>query len=219
MAQLYYRYSTMGAGKSIEVQKVAFNYEEKGQNPLIFTSALDNRFAEEGTVASRIGLKRKAIAVIDDMNIFEVVNEYNDLFRVDAVIIDECQFLKKHHVMELTDVVDDLNIPVMCYGLKSDFRNELFEGSYWLLAVSDKIEEIKTVCWCGKKALTNARLVDGKVVYEGEQIQVGGNESYTALCRKHYKKGLVMPCQEKSEDLITRYENLKNSNEEAIKSK
>lgn len=219
MAQLYYRYSTMGAGKSIEVQKVAFNYEEKGQNPLIFTSALDNRFAEEGTVASRIGLKRKAIAVIDDMNIFEVVNEYNDLFRVDAVIIDECQFLKKHHVMELTDVVDDLNIPVMCYGLKSDFRNELFEGSYWLLAVSDKIEEIKTVCWCGKKALTNARLVDGKVVYEGEQIQVGGNESYTALCRKHYKKGLVMPCQEKSEDLITRYENLKNSNEEAIKNK
>lgn len=214
MAQLYYRYSTMGAGKSIEVQKVAFNYEEKGQNPLIFTSALDNRFAEEGTVASRIGLQRKAISVHDDMNIFEVVKEYNDLFRVDAIIIDECQFLKKHHVLELTDIVDDLNIPVMCYGLKSDFRNELFEGSYWLLAMSDKIEEIKTVCWCGKKALTNARLVDGKVVYEGEQIFVGGNESYTALCRKHYKKGLVMPCQEKSEDLITRYENLKKKDKE-----
>lgn len=219
MAQLYYRYSTMGAGKSIEVQKVAFNYEEKGQNPLIFTSALDNRFAEEGIVASRIGLQRKAIAVHDDMNLYDVVKEYNDLFRVDAVIIDECQFLKKHHVLELTDIVDDLNIPVMCYGLKSDFRNELFEGSYWLLAMSDKIEEIKTVCWCGKKALTNARLVDGKVVYEGEQIQVGGNESYTALCRKHYKKGLVMQYHEKSDDLITRYENIKqkdNENEKSI---
>lgn len=214
MAQLYYRYSTMGAGKSIEVQKVAFNYEEKGQNPLIFTSALDNRFAEEGVVASRIGLQRKAIAVTEEMNIYDLVNEYNDLFRVDAVIIDECQFLKKHHVLELTEIVDDLNIPVMCYGLKSDFRNELFEGSYWLLSMSDKIEEIKTVCWCGKKALTNARLVDGKVVYEGEQIFVGGNESYTALCRKHYKKGLVMPYQERSEDLITKYENLKKQEQE-----
>ncbi len=209
MAQLYYRYSTMGAGKSIEVQKVAFNYEERGQNPLIFTSSLDNRFAEAGIVASRIGLKRKAISVNDEMNIYDLVKEYNDLFRVDAVIIDECQFLKKHHILELTDVVDDLNIPVMCYGLKSDFRNELFEGSYHLLAMADKIEEIKTVCWCGKKAITNARLCDGKVIYEGEQIQVGGNESYTALCRKHYKKGLVMPYPAKAEDLITQYENLK----------
>ncbi|WP_440977624.1 thymidine kinase [Sedimentibacter sp. LTW-03] len=217
MAQLYYRYSTMGAGKSIEVQKVAFNYEEKGQNPLIFTSGLDDRYAESGIVASRIGLQRKAISVNDEMNIFDIVKKYNDLFRVDAVIIDECQFLKKHHIMELTDVVDDLNIPVMCYGLKSDFKNELFEGSYWLLAMSDKIEEIKTVCWCGKKAIANARLIDGKVVYEGEQIFVGGNESYTALCRKHYKKGLVMPYHEESEDLITRYERLskeeKDSNE------
>ncbi|MDD2495998.1 MAG: thymidine kinase, partial [Tissierellia bacterium] len=135
MAQLYYRYSTMGAGKSIEVQKVAFNYEERGQNPLIFTSAIDNRFDKEGTVASRIGLKRRAIAINYDMNIYAIVKEYNDLFGVDAVIIDECQFLKKHHIIELTDIVDELNIPVMCYGLKSDFRNELFEGSYWLLAL------------------------------------------------------------------------------------
>lgn len=214
MAQLYYRYSTMGAGKSIEVQKVAFNYEERGQNPLIFTSALDNRFAEEGTVASRIGLERKAIPVNDELNIYDLVKEYNELFRVDAVIVDECQFLKKHHILELTDVVDDLNIPVMCYGLKSDFKNELFEGSYHLLAMADKIEEIKTVCWCGKKAITNARLCDGKVVYEGEQILVGGNESYTSLCRKHYKKGLVMPYPEKSEDLISKYESLKNKTEE-----
>lgn len=214
MAQLYYRYSTMGAGKSIEVQKVAFNYEERGQNPLIFTSALDNRFAEEGTVASRIGLERKAIPVNGELNIYDLVKEYNELFRVDAVIVDECQFLKKHHILELTDVVDDLNIPVMCYGLKSDFKNELFEGSYHLLAMADKIEEIKTVCWCGKKAITNARLCDGKVVYEGEQILVGGNESYTSLCRKHYKKGLVMPYPEKSEDLISKYESLKSKAEE-----
>ncbi|HQK53939.1 MAG TPA: thymidine kinase, partial [Sedimentibacter sp.] len=138
MAQLYFRYSTMGAGKSIEVQKVAFNYEERGQNPLIFTSSIDNRFAESGIVASRIGLSRRAIPVYDDMNIFEVIKEYNDIFGVDAVIIDECQFMKKHHIQELTDVVDELNIPVMCYGLRADFRNELFEGSYWLFALADK---------------------------------------------------------------------------------
>ena len=210
MAKLYFRYSTMGAGKSIEVQKVAFNYEERGQNPLVFTSSLDSRYADEGVVASRIGLKRKAISVNDSMNIFEVVKEYNDLFGVDAVIIDESQFLKKHHVEELTDIVDDLNIPVMCYGLRADFRNELFEGSYWLLALSDKIEEIKTICWCGKKALTNARISDGKVIYTGEQVLIGGNESYIPLCRKHYKEGKVMPYKEKGEDLIVRYEKLKN---------
>jgi len=212
MAQLYFRYSTMGAGKSIEVQKVAFNYEERGQNPLIFTSSLDNRYADSGVVASRIGLKRRAISVNEEMNIFEVVKEYNDLFGVDAVIIDESQFLRKHHVEELTDIVDELNIPVMCYGLRADFRNELFEGSYWLLALADKIEEIKTICWCGKKALTNARIVDGKVVYTGEQIFIGGNESYIPLCRKHYKQGKVMPYKEKSEDLIIRYEKLKKNN-------
>lgn len=212
MAQLYFRYSTMGAGKSIEVQKVAFNYEERGQNPLIFTSSLDNRFADEGVVASRMGLKRRAISVNDEMNMFEVVKEYNDLFGVDAVIIDESQFLLKHHVEELTDIVDELNIPVMCYGLRADFRNELFEGSYWLLALADKIEEIKTICWCGKKALTNARIIDGKVVYTGEQIFIGGNESYIPLCRKHYKQGKVMPYKEKSEDLIMRYEKLKKPN-------
>jgi thymidine kinase len=211
MAQLYFRYSTMGAGKSVEVQKVAFNYEERGQNPLIFTSALDNRFAEEGTVASRIGLKRKAIAVNEEMNIYDVVKEYNELFGVDAVLIDECQFLKKHHVIELTDIVDELDIPVLCYGLKTDFRNEIFEGSYHLLAQSDKIEEIKTICWCGKKAITNARLVDGKVIYDGEQILIGGNESYTSLCRKHYKEGIAKPVKEKKEDLITRYEYYKKN--------
>ena len=211
MAQLYFRYSTMGAGKSIEVQKVAFNYEEKGQNPLIFTSALDNRFADVGKVASRIGLNRKAIAIHEEMNIYDVVKEYNDLFKVDAVLIDECQFLIKHHIYELTDIVDELNIPVLCYGLKNDFKSELFEGSYWLLVLADKIEEIKTVCWCGKKAIANARLIDGKVIYSGEQILIGGNDSYTSLCRKHYKQGLVMPIKEKSEDLITRYEKLENN--------
>jgi thymidine kinase len=193
MAQLYFRYSTMGAGKSIEVQKVAFNYEERGQNPLLFTSSLDNRFAEEGVIASRIGLSRRAISVNDDMNIYDLVKEYNDIFGVDAVIIDECQFLKKHHIEELTDVVDELDIPVMCYGLRADFRNELFEGSYWLFALADKIEEI----------------MDGKVVYTGKQILIGGNESYIPLCRKHYKEGKVMPYREKEEDLIVRYEKLK----------
>jgi len=208
MAKLYFRYSTMGAGKSIEVQKVAFNYEERGQNPLILTSSLDDRSGKTGVVSSRLGLKRKAIAVKENTNVFEVVKEYNDLFGVDAVIVDECQFLRRHHIEELTDVVDDLNIPVMCYGLKNDFRNELFEGSYHLLALADKIEEIKTICWCGNKATTIARVIDGKIVKEGDQILIGGNSNYIPLCRKHYKQGLIVPYKEIKEDLITRREKM-----------
>jgi thymidine kinase len=208
MAQLYFRYSTMGAGKSIEVQKVAFNYEERGQNPLILTSSLDDRCGKTGVVASRLGLKRKAIAVKHDTNVFEVVKEYDDLFGVDAVIVDECQFLKKHHIEEITDIADDLDIPVMCYGLKNDFRNELFEGSYYLLALADKIEEIKTICWCGKKATTIARVIDGKIVKEGDQILIGGNANYIPLCRKHYKQSLIVPYKEIREDLISRHEKI-----------
>ena len=191
MAQLYFRYGTMGSGKSIEVQKVAFNYEERGMKPLIFTSALDNRYADIGIIASRIGLEREAISIKKATNIFNIVEEHNEESKINAVIVDECQFLSKDQVVQLTDIVDLLNIPVLCYGLKNDFKNELFEGAYWLLALADKIEEIKTVCWCGKKAITNARIVDGKITHTGEQIKVGGNESYIPLCRKHYKQGKI----------------------------
>ncbi|QEK12465.1 thymidine kinase [Crassaminicella thermophila] len=190
MAQLYYRYSTMNAGKSIEVIKVAYNYEERDKRALVLTSALDNRY-EIGKVTSRIGLEKEAIIIEDNTNILSVFLLENNKQKIDCVIIDECQFLKKHHVEELIEIVDSCNVPVLCYGLKNDFKNELFEGSYWLLVYADKIEEIKTICWCGRKATTNARVINGKIVKDGDQIQIGGNELYVPLCRKHYNDGTI----------------------------
>ena len=190
MAQLYYRYSTMNAGKSIEVIKVAHNYEERGKRPLVLSSGLDDRYGT-GKIVSRIGLEREAIMIYDETNILTLFLEENAKEKIDCVIVDECQFLKKHHVEELIEIVDSCNTPVLCYGLKNDFRNELFEGSYWLLVYADKIEEIKTICWCGKKATTNARIIDGKIVKTGEQIKIGGNELYIPLCRKHYNDGWI----------------------------
>lgn len=188
MAQLYFRYSTMNAGKSIEVIKVAHNYEERGKKVLVMTSAVDDRYGT-GKVSSRIGVSRDAELVYDDTNILELFLNENKRKSIDCVLVDECQFLKRHHVEELAEIVDSCNVPVLCYGLKNDFRNELFEGSYALLVYADKIEEIKTICWCGKKATMVARIVDGKLVKSGEQIQVGGNEMYISLCRKHYNDG------------------------------
>ncbi|WP_129600948.1 thymidine kinase [Anaerophilus nitritogenes] len=192
MAQLYYRYSTMNAGKSIEVIKVAYNYEEKGKRALVLTSALDNRYGK-GKVTSRIGVEKEAISIEEDTNILTIFLQENSHNNIHCVIIDECQFLKKHHVEELIEIVDSCNVPVLCYGLKNDFKNELFEGSYWLLVHADKIEEIKTICWCGRKATTNARVRDGKIIKDGEQIQIGGNELYVSLCRKHYNDGRITP--------------------------
>ncbi|TCO68930.1 thymidine kinase [Marinisporobacter balticus] len=190
MAQLYYRYSTMNAGKSIEVIKVAYNYEERGKKALVLTSALDNRYGI-GKIISRIGIEKEAIIIDDETNILSIFLQENVKQKMDCVIIDECQFLKKHHVEELIEIVDSCNVPVLCYGLKNDFKNELFEGAYWLLVYADKIEEIKTICWCGRKATTNAKMIDGKIVKAGEQIQIGGNELYIPLCRKHYNDGRI----------------------------
>lgn len=188
MAQLYYRYSTMNAGKSIELIKVAYNYEERGKNVLVLTPDIDDRF-EVGTVSSRIGVSREATMVNEDTNILELFISENKRNTIDCVLVDECQFLKKHHVQELVEIVDSCDVPVLAYGLKNDFRNELFEGSYYMLVYADKIEEIKTICWCGRKATMVARIVDGKFVKTGEQIVVGGNDMYSSLCRKHYNDG------------------------------
>ena len=188
MAQLYFRYSTMNAGKSIELIKVAYNYEERGKNVLVLTSGLDTRYGV-GKVISRVGASRDAIAIDDETNILELFLVHNKKGRVDCVLIDEAQFLKKHQVEELCEIVDSCDCPVMCYGLKNDFRNELFEGSHYLLVYADKIEEIKTICWCGRKATMVARVVEGKFVKQGEQIMIGGNDMYVSLCRKHYNDG------------------------------
>ena len=192
MAQLYYRYSTMNAGKSIELIKVAYNYEERGKRVLTLAPSVDDRYGI-GLITSRIGLQREAVIVNDDTNILDLFIERNDDKKIDCILLDECQFLKKHHVEELAEIVDSYDVPVLAYGLKNDFRNELFEGSYYMLIYADKIEEIKTICWCGRKAIMVARVVDGKIVKQGKQIQIGGNEMYVSLCRKHYNDGRTGP--------------------------
>lgn len=192
MAQLFFRYGAMSSGKTIEILKVAHNYEAQGRKIVLMTSGLDDRDGV-GTVASRIGLHRKATPVSEQMNLFDYVKEKsqadikNGNGKVACVLIDEAQFLQKHHVLECARIVDELKIPVMAFGLKNDFQNHLFEGSKNLLIYADKIEEMKTIChYCGHKATMNLRVADGKPVYEGEQVQIGGDESYYPVCRFHY---------------------------------
>lgn len=195
MAQLFFRYGAMNSGKSIEILKVAHNYEEQNKPVVLFTSSLDDR-DEVGAISSRIGIKRKAIPVNDDTDIFETVKSMDK--SIACVLIDEAQFLKREHVNQLAHIVDELSIPVMAFGLKNDFRNQLFEGAQQLLILADKIEEMKTICWfCHKKAIMNMRMHGGKPVYTGEQIVIGGNESYYPVCRKHYHNPPMM----KEEDL------------------
>ena len=186
MAKLYFRYGAMGSSKTANAIMVQYNYHERGQNALMVKPRLDNRDGER-IVGSRSGLSAPCIY----MEELETV----DLSAYNCIIVDEAQFLKKEQVAQLVQIVDEMNIPVICYGLRADFRGELFEGSTWLMAWADTIEEIKTVCWCGRKATCNARVVDGKVAREGEQIVLGGNESYVALCRRHWKTGELAPLE------------------------
>ena len=186
MAKLYFRYGAMGSSKTANAIMVQYNYHERGQNALMVKPRLDNRDGER-IVGSRSGLSAPCIYVEELESV--------DLSAYNCIIVDEAQFLKKAQVAQLVQIVDEMNIPVICYGLRADFRGELFEGSTWLMAWADTIEEIKTVCWCGRKATCNARVVDGKVAREGEQIVLGGNESYVALCRRHWKTGELAPLE------------------------
>lgn len=184
MSQLFFRYGTMNSGKSIEILKVAHNYEEQKKPVIIMTSAVDKR-SGLGKVSSRVGLSHSAVPIFDDTNIYEKVKKIN--INANCVLIDEAQFLKKHHVLEATKVVDEIDMPVIAFGLKNDFRNELFEGSKYLLLYADKIEEMKTICWfCKHKATMNLRVQDNKPIYNGDQIQIGDIDKYYPVCRKHY---------------------------------
>lgn len=184
LAQLFFKYGAMNSGKTIEILKVAHNYEEQNKPVIIMTSGVDDR-AGVGTVSSRIGLERPAHPIFQGDDVFEQVKAINA--GANCVLIDEAQFLTKAHVFQLAQIVDELNIPVMAFGLKNDFRNELFEGSKYLLLYADKLEEMKTICWfCAKKATMNLRFHDDQPVYEGEQVQIGGNEAYYPVCRRHY---------------------------------
>jgi len=184
MAQLFFKYGAMNSGKTIEILKVAHNYEEQNKPVVLMTSGLDTR-DDIGVVSSRIGLRREAIPIFHETNVYEIIKEMNE--KPYCVLVDESQFLEQRHVIQFAQVVDELDIPVMAFGLKNDFKNELFEGSKYLLLYADKIEELKTICWfCHKKATMNLRMDNGIPVYTGEQIQIGGNEAYFPVCRKHY---------------------------------
>ena len=188
MAQLYYRYSTMNAGKSIEIIKVAHNYEERNKRVLTLIPRIDEH-SGVGLITSKIGIQIEAKVVYENTDILELFMKEDAKKKISCVLIDECQFLKKHHVQELVEIVDSCEVPVLAYGLKNDFKNQLFEGSYYMLVYADKIEEIKTICWCGRKATMIARIVDGRFVKQGKQIVVGDDKMYVSLCRKHYNDG------------------------------
>ncbi len=180
MAKLYFRYGAMGSSKTANAIMVQYNYKERGQKALMLKPRLETRDGEK-MVRSRSGLAA-ACEYVEDL-------EQIDVKQYDCLIVDEAQFLKKEQVEKLVEIVDQMDIPVMCYGLRADFQGNLFEGSQYLLAWADTIEEIKTVCWCGRKATYNARIHNGRVVKTGEQIMLGGNESYVSLCRKHWAEG------------------------------
>ena len=186
MAKLYFNYSSMNAGKSTALLQADHNYRERGMSTILFTSAKDERYGKN-EIVSRIGIKAPATYFFENTNIFEDVLKESQENNTDCVLIDEAQFLSKDQVFQLGRIVDELNIPVLTFGIRTDFKGELFEGSQYLLAWSDNIKEIKTVCHCGGKATMVVRInANGAVVSEGSQIEVGGNESYIPLCRKHF---------------------------------
>ena len=187
MAKLYFSYSTMNAGKSTVLLQASHNYGERGMKTMLFSAELDNR-SKVGNISSRIGLSEKASTFNNDDNLFSSVQERLNIDKISCVFVDEAQFLTEKQVWELSDVVEILNIPVMCFGLRTDFQGKLFEGSSSLLAIADELKEIKTICHCGKKANMVVRVdSNGKVLKEGAQIEIGGNEKYISLCRKHWK--------------------------------
>jgi thymidine kinase len=186
MAKLYFYYSSMNAGKSTTLLQADFNYRERGMETMLWTAALDNRF-DSGVITSRIGLQSAAHIFEADTDLFEAVAKEQAKRSVSCVLLDEAQFLSKEQVFDLAAIADELGIPVLCYGLRTDFQAELFPGSAALLGLADALIEIKAVCHCGRKSTMNLRVdANGKAVKEGAQTEVGGNDRYDALCRKHF---------------------------------
>ena len=185
MAKLYFRYGAMGSSKTANLLMVQYNYKEKGQNAIILKPKIDNRDGDL-IVKSRIGLEQSCQYVEDFLKESKGKWKPEDWEKVNAILIDEAQFITEEEADAFARIVDKHDVPVICYGLKTDFTGHLFEGSKRLLELSDVIEEIPTICWCGKKAAFNARISNGKMVTDGKQIMLGGNESYIPLCRKHF---------------------------------
>ncbi|MDX1343394.1 MAG: thymidine kinase [Reinekea sp.] len=187
MAQLYFYYSAMNAGKSTALLQSDYNYHERGMKTRLLTAQLDNRFGE-GRIASRIGLEKLADTFNEDTDLITWFEQSPD---VHCILIDEAQFLTRKQVDDLAVIVDEKNVPVLCYGIRTDFQGELFSGSERLLAIADKLTELKTVCHCGRKAIMVVRMDEhGNALAEGAQVQIGGNERYVSMCRQHYYEAL-----------------------------
>ena len=186
MAKLYFNYSSMNAGKSTMLLQANHNYLERGLMPVIYTSHFENRFSEN-EIVSRIGLKHKSNIFTTKTDIYKDISKLSDKFSVDCLLIDEAQFLTKDQVKQLGIIVDKLDIPVMTFGIRTDFQGNLFEGSKYLLAWADNLKEIKTICHCGRKATMVLKInSSGKIILEGTQIDIGGQEKYVSVCRKHF---------------------------------
>lgn len=202
MAKLHFYYSAMNAGKTTTLLQSNYNYRERGMETLLFLPAIDTRY-KPGVIASRIGLVAEAYAFEATFNFFEHIREVVSKALISCVLIDEAQFLLKEQVLQLTQVVDELKIPVLAYGLRSDFMGEPFEGSKYLLAWADEMSEIKTICHCGKKATMNLRVDEkGNTLRAGKQIEIGGNDHYVALCRKHFMTGEASPTKQFIDQLV-----------------
>ena len=190
MAKLYFHYSTMNAGKSTVLLQAAHNYVERGMQPYLLTARLDDR-AGTGRIASRIGIGSEADMFSTTDDLFVRLADQLAAGPVDCVFVDEAQFLTEEQVWQLARAVDDLNLPVMCYGLRVDFLGKLFPGSATLLALADEMREVRTICHCGKKATMVVRQDDtGAILTDGAQVQIGGNETYVSLCRKHWREAM-----------------------------
>jgi thymidine kinase len=189
MAKLYFYYASMNAGKSSTLLQADFNYRERGMRTSLWTAELDSR--SEGMVRSRIGLEADAHRYTPETDMWAAIMAAHRAEPLDAVLIDEAQFLTREQVWQCARLADEAGIPVVCYGLRTDFQGELFPGSAALLGIADKLVELKGVCHCGRKATMNLRVDEtGAAVREGEQTEVGGNERYVALCRKHFSEAL-----------------------------
>lgn len=190
MAKLYFNYSTMNAGKSTVLLQASHNYRERGMKTYLLTAALDDR-AGEGRIASRIGIGEVAETFTTEDDLFARISARLEAGPVACVFIDEAQFLSPEQVWQLARAVDDLGVPVMCYGLRVDFRGELFPGSAALLALADEMREVRTICHCGKKAtMVVRRDGEGRALRDGAQVQIGGNETYVSLCRRHWREAV-----------------------------
>jgi thymidine kinase len=190
MAKLYFYYSAMNAGKSTVLLQSSHNYRERGMQTLLFTPSIDTRY-QKGTICSRIGLAEEAYAFNTSDNLYEITAKLHSKEKPYAcILIDEAQFLTREQVSQLTEITDNLAIPVLTYGLRTDFKGDLFPGSQFLLAWADELVELKTICHCGRKAIMNMRInAEGQPISEGDQVFIGGNESYVSTCRFHFKRG------------------------------